>query len=140
VTVVHDSLLEKVAGIRNERSSVPIVRVGPAIGIRAGDRRNWEQHVRRPRFQQVRCARWGRFLPVIVSFKEFDSPAYPSLQFPSRSGSVRRGMKSRRQQDLPWGTISVAPARHRCPKIPDFHRAFVCVKGAVGSLMCDPEK
>ena len=38
--MVHDSLLEKVAGIRNERSCVPIVRVGPAIGIRAGDRRN----------------------------------------------------------------------------------------------------
>ena len=46
--------------------------------------------------------------------------------------------RTRGEQDLPWDTISVAPARHRCPKIPDFHRAFVCVKGAVGSLMCDP--
>ena len=27
----------------------------------------WEQHVRRPRFQQVRCARWGAF-PSRVSF------------------------------------------------------------------------
>ena len=46
--------------------------------------------------------------------------------------------RTRGEQDLPWGTLSVAPARHRCPKILDFHRAFVCVKGAVGSLMCDP--
>ena len=46
--------------------------------------------------------------------------------------------RTRREQDLPWDILSVAPARHRCPKIPDFHRAFVCVKGAVGSLMCDP--
>ena len=46
--------------------------------------------------------------------------------------------RTRGEQDLPWDTISVAPARHRCPKILDFHRAFVCVKGAVGSLMCDP--
>ena len=46
--------------------------------------------------------------------------------------------RTRGEQDLPWGSLSVAPARHRCPKIPDFHRAFVCVKGAVGSLMCDP--
>ena len=46
--------------------------------------------------------------------------------------------RTRGEQDLPWGSLSVAPARHRCPKILDFHRAFVCVKGAVGSLMCDP--
>ena len=46
--------------------------------------------------------------------------------------------RTRGEQDLPWGSLSVAPARHRCPKILDFHREFVCVKGAVGSLMCDP--
>ena len=46
--------------------------------------------------------------------------------------------RTRGEQDLPWGTLSVAPARHRCPKIRDFRSAFVCVKGAVGSLMCDP--
>ena len=41
-----------------------------------------------------------RLLPVIVSFEKFNSPAFtsvfPSLQFPSRSGSVKSGMKSRR--------------------------------------------
>ena len=47
--------------------------------------------------------------------------------------------RTRGEQDLPWGTLSVAPARHRCPKIRDFRRAFVCGKGAVGSLKCDPE-
>lgn len=46
--------------------------------------------------------------------------------------------RTRGEQDLPWGTLSVAPARHRCPKIPDFHRERACVKGAVGSSMCDP--
>lgn len=45
--------------------------------------------------------------------------------------------RTRGEQDLPWDTISVAPARHRCPRIPDFHRVRVCGKGAVGSLMCD---
>ncbi len=65
------------------------------------NQRLWEQHVRRPRFQQVRCARWGRFLPVIVSFEKFNSPefpsAFPSLPFSSRSGLVRSGMSSGRQ-------------------------------------------
>ena len=45
--------------------------------------------------------------------------------------------RTRGEQDLPWDTYSVAPARHRCPRIPDFHRVRVCGKGAVGSLMCD---
>ena len=39
--------------------------------------------------------------------------------------------RTRGEQDLPWGSLSVAPARHRCRKIPDFRSAFVCVKGAV---------
>ena len=46
--------------------------------------------------------------------------------------------RTRGEQDLPWGTLSVAPPHHRCPRIPDFHRVRVCVKGAVESLMCDP--
>ena len=46
--------------------------------------------------------------------------------------------RTRGEQDLPWGTLSVAPARHRCPKIRDFRSALVCGKGAVGSSMCDP--
>ena len=46
--------------------------------------------------------------------------------------------RTRREQDLPWDIHSVARPRHRCPKIRDFDLAFVCVKGAVGSLMCDP--
>ena len=46
--------------------------------------------------------------------------------------------RTRGEQDFPWDTLSVAPARHRCPKIRDFHRAFVCVKGAVGSSTRDP--
>ena len=54
-----------------------------------------------------------RLLPVIVSFERFDSPAFPSvfpsLQFPLRSGSVRRGMKSRRQQAW-WAEGQKCPA------------------------------
>ena len=46
--------------------------------------------------------------------------------------------RTRGEQDFPWGTLSVAQPRHRRLQISDFHVAFACVKGAVGSLMCDP--
>ena len=46
---------------------------------------------------------------------------------------------TRGEQDLPWDTLSVARPHRRCLlEIRDFHRARVCVKGAVGSSMCDP--
>ena len=46
--------------------------------------------------------------------------------------------RTRGEQDFPWDTISVAAPRRCRLEIPDFHREHVCVKGAVGSLMCDP--
>ena len=46
--------------------------------------------------------------------------------------------RTRGEQDFPWGTLSVAPPRHRRLEISDFHVACACVKGAVGSSMCDP--
>ena len=52
-------------------------------------RSTWEQHVRRPRFQQVERRHWDkllftscvffrRLLPVIVSFEEFENPPFTS--------------------------------------------------------------
>ena len=53
------------------------------------DTESWEQHVRRPRFQQVERLHWDKLLftsfvyfpcllPVIVSFEEFKTPAFTS--------------------------------------------------------------
>ena len=46
--------------------------------------------------------------------------------------------RTRGEQDLPWDRISVAAPRRYGREISDFRRVFVCGKGVVGSLMCDP--
>ena len=61
-----------------------------------------------------------------------------SLNKSARTAFVEPIGLTRGEQDLPWDTISVAAPRYCRLEIPDFHLAFVCGKGAVGSSMCDP--
>ena len=63
-----------------------------------------------------------------------------SLNKSARTAFAQPIGRTRGEQDFPWDILSVAAPR--CCRLEtfriDFHLAFVCGKGAVGSSMCDP--